>query len=160
MSQEEFPPLAQALGRVSSGLYVVTSRGSAGHLGFVGSFVSQVGFSPPTISLAIAEGRDHLTAIRDHGHFGLSILDKESSSLMGAFFKKYEEGESPFDHLETRETESGVLILEGALGWLTCKLTSEHTPCEHVVVFGEVIEGAMLREGPPSAHVRKNGLSY
>lgn len=160
MAQEEVTPLAAALGRVTSGLYVVTTKGPEGPLGFVGSFVSQVGFEPPTVSLAIAEGRDHLTAIREHGSFGLSILDKESSGLMGAFFKKFEPGQSPFDELETRETEAGVVVLEGALAWLTCKYTSEHTPCEHVVVFGEVTAGGMQRDGIPSAHVRKNGLSY
>jgi len=160
MSEAEITPLAQALGRVSSGLYVVTSVGPSGPLGFVGSFVSQVGFEPPTVSLAIADGRDHLTSIREHGHFGLSILDGESSKLMGAFFKKYEEGLSPFDSLELTETECGVPVLSGALGYLTCKLTSEHKPCEHVVVFGEVLDGKMFREGDPLSHVRKNGLSY
>lgn len=160
MSEAATTPLAQALGRVSSGLYVVTTMGPSGPLGFVGSFVSQVGFKPPTLSLAIEEGRDHLVAIREQGHFGLSILDQDSSKLMGAFFKKYEEGTSPFDSLEMLETECGVPVLAGALGWLTCKLTSEHTPCEHVVVFGEVTAGAMLREGDPLSHVRKDGLKY
>lgn len=160
MSEAEITPLAQALGRVSSGLYVVTSVGPKGPLGFVGSFVSQVGFKPPTISLAIEEGRDHLAAIREHGHFGLSILDQDSSKLMGAFFKKYEEGTSPFDSMEMVETECGVPVLGGALGWLTCKLTSEHKACEHVVVFGEVLAGALLREGDPLSHVRKDGLKY
>ncbi len=160
MAQAEISPLAQALGRVASGLYVVTSVGPSGPLGFVGSFVSQVGFEPPTLSLAIAEGRDHLKAIRAHGHFGLSILDKPSTGLMKPFFKKYGEGESPFDTLATLETECGVSVLADALGWLTCQVTSEHKPCEHVVVFGKVLDGALLREGEPSSHVRKNGLSY
>jgi hypothetical protein len=31
---------------------------------------------------------------------------------------------------------------------------------DHVVVFGEVVEASLLREGEPSTHVRKNGLGY
>ena len=161
MSQTEVSPLAQALGRVSSGLYIVTTQSQDGApMGFLGSFVVQVGFEPPTVAVAIADGRDHLDAIRENGHFGLSIIDGESSGLMGAFFRKYEPGQSPFDEIETQTIECGVPVLSGALGWLGCRLTSEHKPCEHVVLFGEVVEGSMLREGTPSSHVRKNGLSY
>ena len=160
MSTEEITPLAQALGRVSSGLYIVTTRTPDGPMGFLGSFVGQVGFEPPTVAVAIADGRDHLAAIREQGHFGLSIIDKESSGLMGAFFKKLPEGQTPFDDLKLHETEAGVPVLADSLGWLTCRVTSEHKPCEHVVLFGEVVDGAMLRDGTPSSHVRKNGLSY
>lgn len=160
MSTETIPPLAQALGRVSSGLYIVTTAGADGPLGFLGSFVIQVGFEPPTVAVAIADGRDHVAAIRESGHFGLSILDKPSSGLMGAFFKKLPEGQTPFDDLKLLESRAGVPVLADSLAWLDCRVTSEHKPCEHVVLFGEVVEGALLRDGTPSSHVRKNGLSY
>ena len=31
---------------------------------------------------------------------------------------------------------------------------------DHVVIFGEVLAGGILREGDPTVHLRKNGLSY
>ena len=116
-SETPVPPLAQALGKVASGLFVVTSTGPDGPLGFVASFVIQAGFEPPTVSVAVAKGRDHLAAIREQGGFAVSIVDKESSGAMGAFFKKREPGESPFDDLATHGAPSGIPVLSDALGW-------------------------------------------
>ena len=160
MSDAELTPLARALGRMPSGLYVVTTGSSAGPLGFVASLVQQMGFEPPTVAVAIAKGRDHLDAVREAGGFTLSILDGESAGLMGAFFRKYEDGEGPFDGLETTAAPSGLPYLSGGLAWLDCKLAGEHATGDHIIVFGTVTEGGMLREGDPSVHLRKNGLSY
>lgn len=154
------PPLAQALGRVASGLYVVTTSGPDGPLGFVASFVIQAGFEPPTVSVAVGKGRDHLTAIRESGGFTVSIVDKASSGAMGAFFKKRGPGESPFDDVAHEAAPSGIPVLRDALGWLDCKLTGEHATGDHVVVYGTVEAGALAREGEPMIHVRKDGRTY
>jgi flavin reductase (DIM6/NTAB) family NADH-FMN oxidoreductase RutF len=52
------------------------------------------------------------------------------------------------------------VVLEGALAWLDCRLVGEHETGDHVVVFGVVEDGATLRDGEPTTHVRRNGLSY
>jgi flavin reductase (DIM6/NTAB) family NADH-FMN oxidoreductase RutF len=156
------PPsaLAQALGRIPTGLYVVTTKRDGEPLGFVGSFVMQVGFVPPTVSVAIAHDREHLSAIRAHGRFAVSVLDEASQDLMGAFFKRYEPGRSAFDQIEHAPSPSGLPTLPGALAWFECALTGEYSTGDHVVVFGTVEHGALQREGDPSIHLRKNGLGY
>lgn len=154
-------PLARALGRVPTGLYIVSTKDSDGTpMGFLGSFLVQVGFEPPTLCVAIAQGRDHLDAIRATKSFGVSILDDASKGLMAGFFRPPPEGETPFDGIETSAAPSGSTVLSGALAWLDCEYTGEHDAGDHVVVFGRVTEGQMLREGEPATHVRKNGLSY
>ena len=153
-------PLAQALGRVPTGLYVVSTLQDGQPLGFVGSFLMQAGFEPPALSVAIAKGREHLAAIRAHGRFAVSVLDAQSQGIMGAFFKRREPGSSPFDGLEHWSSPGGLLVLAGALAWLECRTTGEHECGDHVVVFGTVEHGALLRPGDPAIHLRKNGLGY
>lgn len=160
MSDAEPTPLARALGRMPSGLYVVTTGASDAPLGFVASLVQQMGFDPPTVCVAIAKGRDHLEAMRAAGGFTVSVLDRESSRVMGAFFKKYDDGASPYDGLATSAAPSGLPYLSSALAWLDCKLAGEHATGDHIVVFGSVSDGGLQREGDPSVHLRKNGLSY
>ena len=46
------------------------------------------------------------------------------------------------------------------LAWLDCKVVGEFETGDHVVVFGEVTEGDLLREGDSSVHLRKDGLGY
>ena len=94
MSGDAPSPLARALGRMPQGLYVVTTGSAEAPLGFVASLVQQVGFDPPTVCVAVSKGRDHVEAIRAAGGFTVSILDGESSGLMGPFFSKREDGSS------------------------------------------------------------------
>jgi len=151
-------PLALALGRIPCGIYVVTTRAAAGPLGFVGSFVMQSGFEPPSVSIAVGKDRAHLAAIRASGRFALTILDAASSGLMAPFFRR--DGRSPFDGLRTATTESGSIVLADGLAWLDCRATGEHETGDHFVVFGEVTAGALSRKGDPKVHLRSNGLDY
>lgn len=153
-------PLALALGRIPTGLYVVTTTREGRPLGFVGSFLMQVGFAPPSVCLAIAKTREHLAAIRARGAFAVSILDARSQGLMAPFFKKPEPGKSAFDQVEHRASPAGLPILAGALAWLECRASGEHEGGDHVIVFGTVEHGELLRSGDPSIHLRKDGLSY
>lgn len=153
-------PLARALGRIPTGLYIVTTQGPDGPLGFLGSFVVQVGFEPPTVCVAVGKGRDHLAAMRASGRFAVSIVDEASSGVMGAFFAKRGPGESPFDDLATRSTGAGSTVLDETLAWLDCRVSGEHEVGDHVVVFGTVEEGHLAREGEPKVHLRRNGLGY
>ena len=156
----ELTPLARALGRIPTGLYIVTSKDGSEALGFVGSFVMQTGFDPPTVCVAIGKDRAHLAAIRSSGRFCISVLDGASSGVMGHFFKKYEGGESALDHVATAETPSGLPLMSEALAWMDCKVTGEHDSGDHIVVFGTVEHGDTARDGDPSVHLRKNGLGY
>jgi flavin reductase (DIM6/NTAB) family NADH-FMN oxidoreductase RutF len=160
MPSAEPPPFARALGRIPSGLFVVTTRSEGQPLGFVASFVQQVGLAPPTVCVAVGKERSPLEALRSSGAFGVNVLDAASEKLMGRFFKKHGPGEGPFDGLELRETAGGAPVLAGALAWLGCRLVGEHALADHVVVFGEVADGGLAREGDPSVHLRRNGLSY
>ena len=153
-------PLALALGRIPTGLYVVTTLREGRPIGFVGSFVMQVGLQPPVVSVAVARGREHLEAIRAQGRFALSILDGASQGLMGAFFKRHEPGTSPFDGIEHGRSPAGLPVLTGALAWVECALRGEHELEDHVVLFGTVEHGELHRGGDPAVHLRKNGLSY
>lgn len=153
-------PLARALGRVPTGLYVVSSLLDGRPVAFVGSFLVQTGFVPPTLCVAIAKGRAHLDAVRATRAFAVSILDAQSRSLMSTFFRKLAPGEGAFDTIEHRLAPSGCPVLPQALAWLDCRLAGEHATGDHVVVFGEVSAGGLHREGDPAVHLRRNGLDY
>jgi flavin reductase (DIM6/NTAB) family NADH-FMN oxidoreductase RutF len=160
MTPTESSSIARALGRVPSGLFIVTTARERQPSGFLGSFVMQMGFVPPTVCIAVGNSRPQLAEIRAAGRFAVSILDAKSRGLMTPFLRKLEAGESPFDGLQLATTSSGLPVLADALAWLDCRVSGEHSTGDHVVVFGEVTAGELLREGEPSTHVRRNGLSY
>lgn len=153
--------IAQALGRIPSGLFIVTTTGDSGTTGFVASLVQQVGFDPPTIAIAVSSERGPFQAIHENGRFSLSLLDKPSSGLMGRFFGKLEDGETPFDGQQMHITATGSSVFSDALAWYDCKLQeSEYNNGDHHVLFGVVEEAGLSHEGEPLIHLRKNGLGY
>jgi flavin reductase (DIM6/NTAB) family NADH-FMN oxidoreductase RutF len=153
-------PLARALGKIPSGLYILTTQGDGQPLGFVASLVMQTGFAPPTLCVAIGKDRPHLAAIQKNGRFALSILDSASNSLMAPFFKRFPEGTSPFTGLATTLTPAGSIVFTEALGWIDCRLHSLHDTPDHTVVFAEATDGSLLRDADPKIHLRRSGLSY
>jgi flavin reductase (DIM6/NTAB) family NADH-FMN oxidoreductase RutF len=158
MADASLSPIARALGRIPTGLYVVTTVLDGKRAGFVGSFLVQTGFSPPTVCVAVSREREHLRGIHRSEHFAVSILDEASKGLMQPFFKKGLP--DPFEGLDLGEVAGGAPVLTGSLAWLACKVIGEHELPDHVVVFGEVVDARLGREGEPLVHLRRNGLSY
>jgi flavin reductase (DIM6/NTAB) family NADH-FMN oxidoreductase RutF len=159
----ELTPLARALGRIPTGLYLVTTRdgGADGPpQGFVGSFLMQVGFEPPVVCVAIKKGRPYVEQIRRNGCFGVSILDATSQGAMKVFFGKSPDGKGPFEALAFAKAPYGSPVLSDALAWLECRLQGVHDCGDHEVVFGVVESGAAARDSDPAVHLRKNGLGY
>lgn len=153
-------PLAQALGRIPSGLFLVTTLDGARPVGFVGSFVQQVGFEPPSVCVAVGKARGPLSALRASRVLGISILDRGSSAVMGRFFQHHVPPASPFDGLRMVTAVTGAPLIAEALAWLDCAVVGEHELGDHVAVFAEVRAGSLVREGDPSVHLRRNGLAY
>ncbi len=160
MPRPEPSPLARALGRLPSGVYVVTARRGDQPVGFLGSFVQQVAFDPPTVILSVGNEREQLPDLRSCGRFALSVVAAASPGLMGPFLRRLPEGKSPFDGLEVLRTAAGMPVLAGALAWLDCRITAEQPAGDHVTLFGVVEEARMLAEGEPRVHLRRNGLNY
>lgn len=160
MAASEPSPLARALGRLPSGLFIVSCLRAGEPVGFLGSLVQELGFDPPTVCLAVAKERAPLADLRAAGRFTLSQLDAASRARMAPFLKRAVAGESPYAGLDLGRAPSGIPYLAEALAWLDCRIVGEHETGDHVALFAVVESGALLREGEPHVHLRRNGLAY
>jgi flavin reductase (DIM6/NTAB) family NADH-FMN oxidoreductase RutF len=157
---DRIPPAARALGAVPSGLFVATAGRGAAATGSLVSFVQQVGFTPPCLTVAIRKGRPLEALIRGGRRFCLSILDDASINLLSHFARGFDPGQPAFDGVSTEVDEAGVPYLLDAVAWLSCSLIGEADWSDHVVFCGEVVAGDRRRPDQPLVHVRKTGLSY
>lgn len=154
-------PIAKALGRITSGVYVLTATQDGANAAMLASWVMQAGFEPPCVSIAIARGRPIIDFIRRSGRFAVSIVAEHDKTLMKRFARGFKEGEDPFAGVETSQSPSGVPILNDALGWLEAKLINAFEyNADHEILIGEVTAGALLREGHAFSHQRGNGFHY
>ena len=65
--------LAAALGRIPSGLFVLTATSGGAETGMLASWVQQCSFDPPQVTVAVNKERDVLDALHTHGHTSREI---------------------------------------------------------------------------------------
>lgn len=152
--------IAGAIGRIPSGLFILTTRDGERDVPLLVSWVQQAGFSPPTITVAIRADRPIAGALRSFGAFALSTLGEDQADLVSRFARRPGEGEDPFFELFVERTPNGCLVLQEAVASLDCKVVGEVQAGDHVVFVGEVTGGRVQRDVRPWTHIRKNGLRY
>ncbi len=154
--------LAQALGKVVSGLYIISLKDSDKEAGFLASWVQQAGFQPPMLTVAFnKERKNHFALLTGSGKLVVNVMSKDNGKTMSRFFKPAPAEGSIFDELETFTDQTGVPILKDSVAYLECKYHSEMQSEDHIIVMLEIINGKVLNDKQePSVHIRKDGLIY
>lgn len=158
--ESSWSEIAGAIGRIPSGLFILTTRDGERDVPLLVSWVQQAGFSPPAITVAIRADRPIAGALRSSGVFALSVLGEDQPELVSRFGKRPAEGEDPFFELFVERTPNGCIVLQEAVAALDCKVTGEIQAGDHIVFVGEVTGGRVQRDVRPWTHIRKNGLRY
>ncbi|MDA7978413.1 MAG: flavin reductase family protein [Pirellulales bacterium] len=154
------PEFAAALGRLPSGIFVLTAKSGADETGMLASWVQQAGFEPPMVTVAIKLGRYVGDWLEQGEEFILNALP-EKSHLMKHFGRGFEPGEPAFTGVNIdRARENGPPILTEALAYLVCRGSKAIDSGDHRIYLAEVTGGATLRDEKPAVHIRKNGLHY
>lgn len=149
-----------ALGRIPSGVFILTAGTGDRATGMLASWVMQAGFEPPTISVAVKLGRyvgDWLTSGEP---FVLNILGESQSQLMKHFAHGFEPNAPAFEGVEVRPCGRGVPVLASAIGHLECEPTSHVDSEDHRIFLARVVRGAFSGDGTPMVHIRKSGARY
>jgi flavin reductase (DIM6/NTAB) family NADH-FMN oxidoreductase RutF len=152
--------LAAALGRVPSGLFILTARHGDAETGMLASWVQQCSFEPPRVSVAIRPTRDINAWLTPDSLFVLNVIEEGQKLLLGRFAKGFALSEPAFTGLPIEHQDGGPAILRDALAYLTCRVVQRVPAGDHDLLIGEVVGGEMLRESKPWVHIRKNGLNY
>jgi flavin reductase (DIM6/NTAB) family NADH-FMN oxidoreductase RutF len=152
--------LAAALGRVPSGLFIVTARRGEAETGLLASWVQQCSFDPPQLSLAVRRDRDLLDWLTPDAAFTVNVLDDTQTDMIVHFGKGFAAGEPAFTGLDVDRPGGAPPVLLEALAYLECRVVARHPAGDHDLIVGRVVAGALLGEGQPMIHVRKSGMHY
>lgn len=153
--------IGKALGRVPSGVYILTTRHAGRDEAMMASWVQQASFKPPSVSVAVHKDRPARGTILAARKFALAVVPQDDTSLMKKYARGVAPGEDPFAGIDVLETPGGLPVPAGALAWLECELTSV---CDfggdHEVHVARVTAGEVVREGKSFTHLRGNGFHY
>jgi flavin reductase len=124
------------------GVVTVEVGGNAAGL-TVDSLVS-LSADPPLVGIALGRHAALHELLREAGSFAISILASEQEH----FAQHFARGVPPIAHwtgIDTTSGELGAPLLDGALGWIECRLVSEHEVGDHTLFVGEAM---LVRRGP------------
>jgi 3-hydroxy-9,10-secoandrosta-1,3,5(10)-triene-9,17-dione monooxygenase reductase component len=151
--------LGAAIGCIPSGLFVITTTQAQKHGVMLASWVQQAGFTPPTVSIAVARER-HISSMLTIGSpIVVNILEKGQGKLIGHFSKIAPETD-PFTDIATALAPSGQPYLTEAIAYLDATVTQIIDAGDHDLVLAQIMAGERLRDGEPATHTRRNGFKY
>jgi flavin reductase (DIM6/NTAB) family NADH-FMN oxidoreductase RutF len=152
--------LAAALGRIPSGIFILTIAKGDIETGMLASWVMQCSFSPPQVTVAVRRDREIMTLLTKDAAFTLNVLESSQTDMIAHFGKGFAMGDDAFAGLDVRRQPPRGAVLNEALAYLECQVADRFPAGDHDVFVARVTAGAVLDEGQPMVHVRKNGMHY
>jgi len=154
--------LEKALGRISSGLYIITAQKGNLTSAMLASWVSQASFTPLGLTIAVAKDRAIESLMLVGDRFVLNVLEEGNHlHLMKHFLKRFSPGADRFAGIKTQTAENGSPILTDALAYLECVVTTRMETSDHWIVYSTVDAGRVSKpESLTAVHHRKVGNYY
>ena len=149
--------VGKALGRIASGLFVVTAKCEDKEDAVLASWVNQCSFDPPAVTIALGVMRAARLLVEGSGAFIVNVLPKDDMTLLKHFSRPPED---IFKGVKTRKGLEGIRILNDAVAYLECEVVQAMQAGDHVLYVGEIVGGKTLKGGDPYIHVRDNGFNY
>jgi flavin reductase (DIM6/NTAB) family NADH-FMN oxidoreductase RutF len=136
-----------AFGRMTYGIYVLTTAFENRVNGMIASWVSQVSYEPPLIAVAVHTNRSCHLLIEGSGHFALHVLGKSQKQQAYQFLSA--EPEKKFDGIGWHTGIGGSPVLSNCLAFFECRLETRIRPGNHTVFIGEVIDSRVVSAADP-----------
>jgi 3-hydroxy-9,10-secoandrosta-1,3,5(10)-triene-9,17-dione monooxygenase reductase component len=152
--------IRQGLALIPSGIFILAAVEDGRCSAMLASFIQQAAFDPPLIVAAVQHSRPVRRSIQVSGKFAISILGTESKESLRRFWKGVPDEGDPFEGLRTRTHDTGIPVVEDAVGFLECTLRGTAEAGDHLVLIGEVTNGGRIAQGEPMVRIRKDGFDY
>ena len=159
---ESSQSISSVLGKIPSGVYVLTAQHEDRRMGMLTSWVQQVGFQPPMICVAIAKGRPVMPLVSESSRFALCQLSEENKIMRRKFAGPGDLSDDPFLGYDViHGTIPNLPILKASLTFMECQVAC-HMDVEgdHDIFIAQVVNAQVLREGEPEVRLRENGFEY
>ena len=157
-ANKSFDPV---VGRLPSGIFILTVGTGSRATGMLASWVMQAGFEPPMISVAVKLGRYVCDWLTEGQPFVINVVGDGQKELLKHFGKGFEPEEPAFEGLEIAHCARGVPILKTALGHLECEPTSHADSGDHRIFLAKVVRGKITDgDAKPMVHIRNSGARY
>ncbi len=158
MPEEDAVP---ALEMMNYGMYVVGSRGPAGHNVMAAHWLMQISFKPRMVALSVENDARTLANIRETRVFTVNVMGENSRELVASFLQpsnphkvlgRNTAGQMMVDKLAGVDYETlttGCPILREALAFFECEVEGGLPAGDHTLVVARITNGGQINAGKP-----------
>jgi flavin reductase len=130
----------QSLGAFATGVTVITTRGEDHLFGMTANAFSSLSLDPPLILVCVISGTTGAQVIQQNGMFAVNILGSQQEPISRYFASKDRpRGLEAFNEIAHHTVVTGCPIIDGAAGFLDCRLHAAHEAGDHIIFIGEVV---------------------
>ena len=155
--------LEKSLGRISTGLYIITAKKGEVQSAMLASWVTQASVNPLGVAIAVAKDRAIESIMHVGDRFVLNVLEEgRYQGLMKHFLKRFAPGADRFAGVKTYPAATNESpILAEALAYMECEITTRMDCGDHWVIYSTVHTGRVAQVNALTAvHHRKMGNHY
>lgn len=144
---EEQRRYRDVIGHFTTGVAIITAHGAEGPAGMTANALCSLSLDPLLVLACFDRTARTLPLVERTRRFAVCVLRHEDHALSGVFASKRPEAEK-FEAAPWR-LRDGVPVLDRALAWLVCDLTSMHPGGDHMIGVGAVRELGHAENGQP-----------
>ncbi|NRB07933.1 MAG: flavin reductase [Richelia sp.] len=154
--------IEKALGRISNGLYILTTAKDGTKNGMLASWVAQASLKPLGFTVAVAKERAIESCLQVGDRFVLNVLEEGNyKELKKHFLKRLLPGCDRFATINTQTANNGCSILCDALAYMECEVIRTMECSDHFIMYCSVEHGRVSKpEGITAVRHRKVGNYY
>lgn len=142
----ESQELRRIMGHFATGVTVITTKDKDGALtGLTANAFMSLSLNPPLVLISVDKGATCYACFELKNGFTVNFLSEDQEEISRRFATK---GADKFADLKWRAGGNGAAIIEGALGYVECRITECHEGGDHTIVVGEIVDARATGERP------------
>ncbi|MBX9666885.1 MAG: flavin reductase family protein [Candidatus Obscuribacterales bacterium] len=153
--------ISAAIGRMASGVYILTIEDESGREGMLATWVAQGGFKPPIVTVAVNNDRPILSRLKRGVKATLNVLAKTNNDIFKNFVKPHTEGMDRFAGLDLVDQTAYPPAFAGGVSYMHLEIENLVDAGDHKIMVAKIVDGAMLnKDSEPMVHFRRDGFQY
>lgn len=128
--------LRNVMGHFATGVAIVTTKDRTGKVyGLTANALTSLSLDPPLLLICVDKGADCYACFEESKIFAVNFLSEDQEQLSRRFATK---GIEKFEEVQYHQGQLGVTLLEGAMGYLECKVVAGYEGGDHTIYVGEI----------------------
>ena len=132
--------LRKVMGQFATGVTVITTQAGDERFGFTANSYTSVSLDPPLILFCLHKDSKGCPVFLKNGAFAVNILADDQIEVSNGFANRELSTDERYELVSYTNGETGSPVLDGAMGYLDCRLSSSLESGDHVIFIGEVID--------------------